>query len=757
MNRISKLIFLMFLCFGAIGQGLTPYNCDVYIEGEKLLEPFVGGLNLPQTYAADLNNDGILDVIILDRAGNTIIPYIRTNDQLGVNLKYAPEYKSSFNNVREWMVLRDFNADGVMDIFGFPQSNQFGIEVRKGYYSNDTLRFEIVRFNEINGAPDIVPIPSSNGNYSQLYVAPSDQPEIYDVDNDGDLDVLTFDALGSYLQFWKNYTLEKGLGLDTFSFELEDPCWGKFYELETDQQLKLSDNPANCATLFTEEEEVATNRHAGSCVTVFDNDGDGDIDLLLGDLANNQMTMVINGGDSSAEAWMVDQDINFPSYDTPIDIDVFNAGFHLDVDNDGKRDLIASPNFDGTIENYSVMWHYENKGTDANPDFELQTENLFVEDMLDFGSTSSPAFVDYNEDGLMDIVVGNLGRYRRADINDSRLLYFKNQGTLDNPVFELVDDDFANYAQFQSTALTFNPCFGDLDGDGDIDMIVGDNNGYLFYSENIAGPDQEIEFAQAVYQFQNIRPGNIVHPQIADLNGDGLGDLILGERANNSDGNGKVGALIYYPNLGEVGNPVFEADEDNSPNIIALGNVNTQTIGVEIQALTAPYFYFDGEETILFTGSKNGKISLYSDIDENLDGVFTRVEERYGDLYEGEATTVAVYDIDNDNLLEMLIGNQRGGLSFYNTSIVADVTISTNNTVTESLNIEVFPNPSRGSFTFSNKKSTTYQLYSTSGVALESGRIKTEGTLDLSNYTTGVYMIHLEANGKTEWKKLVKL
>lgn len=754
MNRISKVILLSLLSFSAIGQSISPYQCDVFINGEKLTEPFVGGMNLPQTYAADLNNDGINDLVILDREGHVIMPYLRTNNDKGISYEYAPEYKYSFENVRAWMVLRDFNADGIMDFFGYPTNNFPAIQIRKGYYDNDTLKFEVVRFSEISGAPDILPVPSSNGFYTNLYVGSNDQPEIYDVDGDGDMDVLTFDAGGSYLNYWKNYSIEKGLGLDTFSMELEDPCWGKFLEKETDFELLLSDNPNNCASLFTEE-EIASNRHAGSCVTVFDNDGDGDLDLLLGDLSNNNMILAENNGANSEESWITVQDVTFPSYDTPIDIVVFNAAFHVDINNDGKRDLIASPNADAEIENYNVMWHYENKGEDLDPDFEFQSKTFLVDQMIDFGSGSSPVFIDYNQDGLMDIVMGCKGRFNGTNANDARMLYFKNQGTAGTPIFELVDDDFANYAQFQTTALSFNPCFGDLDGDGDLDMIVGDNNGYLFYSENIAGPGQPIDFAPPIYQFQDIRPGNIVHPQIADLNNDGLGDLILGERANNADGNGKVGGLVFYPNLGEVSNPLFESDEDLSPNILAFGNVNTQTT-TELSGLTAPYFHFNGEEYILYTGSKNGKISVYDNIDNNLNGEFNEVSERYGNIKEGHSTTVAVYDIDNDNFLEMLVGNERGGLSFYNTDIIADVNVSTNNSVTANAEIEVFPNPSEGIFSFSNKQTTNYQLYNTSGVLIKSGKLGVNGIINLQEYTNGLYIINLEINGNLTSKKLVK-
>ena len=467
------------------------------------------------------------------------------------------------------------------------------------------------------------------------------------------------------------------------------------------------------------------------------------------------MTMVTNGG-TSPEAWMTEQDVNFPSYDIPIDVDVFNAGFYVDVNNDGRRDLVVSPNaVSASVENHRVMWHYENIGTDDDPNFNFQSDLLFVDDMLDFGSGSSPTFVDANQDGLMDIVVGSRGRYMGIGETEASMNLLLNQGTLDTPIFELVDDDYAGYRQFMAESAEFNPSFGDLDGDGDIDMIVGDNNGFLFYSENIAGPGLPFEFAPAIYQYANIQPGNIVRPQIVDLNGDGLSDLVLGERRNNSDGNGGIGALIYYPNIGEIGNPQFEEDEEASPNIVAFGKVNTQTI-FEISASTAPYFYNDGEKTYLFTGSKNGAIHIYDDIDNNLEGTFNQITDNFGSLNEGESTTVAVYDIDNDNRLEMVLGNERGGLSFFNTGMVADVSVSTSTPDIEN-ELSIYPNPSNSIFKVNNEKSLNYQIYNTEGLRIAQDRLSVNGEINLSAQPSGVYFLQLEGESRSEWLKMIKI
>ena len=106
----------------------------------------------------------------------------------------------------------------------------------------------------------------------------------------------------------------------------------------------------------------------------------------------------------------------------------------------------------------------------------------------------------------------------------------------------------------------FSPAFGDIDGNGSVDLVVGEENGKLFFYKNIALPGQPMNFAAPVYPYMNIAVGVSSAPQIADVNGDGLGDLIVGERTGNSDNNGRCSNLNYFENLGTVGNAVFNPD-----------------------------------------------------------------------------------------------------------------------------------------------------------------------------------------------------
>ena len=72
-------------------------------------------------------------------------------------------------------------------------------------------------------------------------------------------------------------------------------------------------------------------------------------------------------------------DQNFPSNNSntiATDITAFPAAFFLDVNNDGLKDLIASPNIANNCENKESLWLYLNSGSNAAPDFQLTSKKL---------------------------------------------------------------------------------------------------------------------------------------------------------------------------------------------------------------------------------------------------------------------------------------------------------------------------------------------------------------------------------------------
>lgn len=73
-----------------------------------------------------------------------------------------------------------------------------------------------------------------------VYVASEDLPGFADVDGDGDLDVITFSQLGSFLQYYKNLSLETYGSCDSLTFELRNACFGRFSENASTNDITLN-------------------------------------------------------------------------------------------------------------------------------------------------------------------------------------------------------------------------------------------------------------------------------------------------------------------------------------------------------------------------------------------------------------------------------------------------------------------------------------------------------------------------------------
>lgn len=483
---IAALLLLPALTIGQ-SLGYPQISFPVLERGIVLKSPFAGGLNNPQPSEIDINLDGVNDLFIFDRSGNVGLPFIFENG----SYKYAPEYIDIFPELNQWVAIKDYNKDGVPDIFAssYAQGPQ-GVEVYNGSIDNNRLKFTRRTFA---GKPNtMINIPAGSGT-THLPVDYIDYPAFVDVDGDGDLDILSFGPNSGYMYYYRNMASDNGWSLDSLRFRLQDFCWGKFFESGVSSEVTLSDSPDACAMFHPNRLEP---RHAGSTVLAWDLNDNGLKDLLIGDVGNPVLTLLKNTGTPS-NAFITEQEFGYPNYDMPANFPVFLASFAVDYDNDGDMDFLVAPNSLFAAENKNVIWQYENVGTEELPSLRFRSDNFIVGDMIDVGFASAPAVVDYNGDGLLDLVVGSGGYYLPGGIYDARLFLYKNVGTLDKPEFELVDDDYLGLRKFSNAAqggsYFFTPTFGDVDNDGDLDVIVGEIFGKLFYGENVAGPDQPIK------------------------------------------------------------------------------------------------------------------------------------------------------------------------------------------------------------------------------------------------------------------------
>jgi hypothetical protein len=326
------------------------------------------------------------------------------------------------------------------------------------------------------------------------------------------------------------------------------------------------------------------------------------------------------------------------------------------VDNDGKRDLIVTPNYKSLSHNFQGVWWYKNIGTDAAPVFAFQKPDLFQDRMIDVGEGAYPVLFDHNSDGLMDLIVANYGYYQFGGVYPSKLALFENTGSATSPAFTLVDDDYEDLS-ISGIGAAMYPAFGDLDGDGDKDMYIGDLQGRLHYFTNVStGPVADFQLTQpqdTSIGGSVIDVGQFATPQLFDVDDDGLLDLLVGER------NGNVN---YLRNVGTAGQREWSLTNDSLGAVVVSEWWN-------VTGYSVPHMYLnDLGDRELLVGSEVGWLYHYDGIEGNLNGVFNLTDSMWQDVREGERTAVTLYDFNEDGYRDAIIGNFRGGVGFWKNS-----------------------------------------------------------------------------------------
>ncbi|MHB8745256.1 MAG: FG-GAP-like repeat-containing protein [Gammaproteobacteria bacterium] len=433
-------------------------------------------------------------------------------------------------------------------------------------------------------------------NPDELTQVVGSKPVLVDIDGDGKLDIFVGTNAGTILYFQNIGTNSKPQYVERTG----------------------AANPLNGVNV--------SGRAAPAFVDI---DGDGDYDMVLGAI-DGSLSFYLNTGTKTAPVFVQQTGASNPF--NGVSVGTRSAPVFVDLDGDGDYDALVGA-YDGTIR------YFENTGTANNPVFTQRTGALNPFNGVDIGFSSEPAVVDIDADGDFDVFIGN---------KTGSIFYYENTGTRSSPVFTN-RTGAANPLNGIRSSSDSTPTFGDINGDGTFDVLIGAATGPVQVVTNSGSASGPL--------FKRVNPLTGINAQVSrtpvfvDIDGDGAFDAFIGNQA---------GRVDYYKNVGTNLNPQF-VQQTGTAN--PLDGVSVGTLS------TVAFVDIDGDgDYDAFVGAGDGTIHFFKNTGTATSPLFTELTGSANPLNGvnvGARAAPAFVDIDGNGVFDVCIGASDGTLHFY--------------------------------------------------------------------------------------------
>ncbi|GAB4020025.1 FG-GAP-like repeat-containing protein [Spirosoma koreense] len=338
----------------------------------------------------------------------------------------------------------------------------------------------------------------------------------------------------------------------------------------------------------------ATNPEPGvgsrpASVAVGDVDGDGDLDLLTANYLSSTVSVRLNNGSGNFTAPAINPEPGVGSIPYSVAVG--------DVDGDGDLDFVTANFGDNNVSvrlnngrgNFTAPASNPEPGVGAAP--------------------QSVALGDVDGDGDLDLLCANSGR-------------------LDHTVSVRLNNGSGNFTNLANYAIDYQAqclALGDVDGDGDLDFVVGTCSGnqcYLRLEVNDGSGNftsREIAYGDGIYSVA-----------FGDLDGDGDLDLL--------HTNSGFNAVTVLLNDGSGNFTGQDISVGNSPQSVAVGDVDG-----------------DGDLDVVTANASGATVSVrLNDGTAHFTAQATNAEPGVGSI----PVSVALGDVDGDGDLDVVTANQ---------------------------------------------------------------------------------------------------